>query len=206
MPSNESVCACFFFVLIVLVLTRDRFRIFCAACLPTPSERLPLLPRPRVVSARRCRHPTVPLQVPHAPSIPLLLLYVLGVCTNPSTLAETLLPLSIADRFPSAPEMARAMATHCEHKNSPLPGAHARAHDTTESFVLLTHNARSRATSRCFDRRGPSIGRLIFRQWPLPPSRSLLPPPPPLSLSPYIYGTVSPPPSPTPSTGRRVAL
>lgn len=56
----------------------------------------------------------LPLQVPHVPSIPLLLLYALGVRRNPSTLAATLLPLSVAEEFPSAAAMAQAMATHCE--------------------------------------------------------------------------------------------
>ena len=62
--------------------------------------------------------PLVPLQVPHAPSIPLLLLYALGVRTNPSALAATLLPLSVAEEFPSAAAMAQAMATHCERENA----------------------------------------------------------------------------------------
>lgn len=56
----------------------------------------------------------LPLQVPHAPSIPLLLLYALGVRRNPSTLAASLLPLSVAEEFPSAAAMAQAMATRCE--------------------------------------------------------------------------------------------
>ena len=60
----------------------------------------------------------LPLQVPHAPSIPLLLLYALGVRKNPSTLAAALLPLSAAEEFPSAASMAQAMATHCECDNA----------------------------------------------------------------------------------------
>lgn len=57
------------------------------------------------------------LQVPHAASIPLLLLYALGVRRNPSTLAAALLPLSVAEEFPSAAAMAQAMATQCECDN-----------------------------------------------------------------------------------------
>jgi hypothetical protein len=64
--------------------------------------------------------PVVPLQVPHAPSISLLLLYALGVSRNPSALAATLLPLSVAEEFPSAAAMAQAMATHCERENAGL--------------------------------------------------------------------------------------
>ncbi len=59
----------------------------------------------------------VPLQVPHAPSIPLLLLYALGVRKNPSAIAATLLPLSVAEEFPSAAAMAQTMATQCERDN-----------------------------------------------------------------------------------------
>ena len=64
--------------------------------------------------------PLVPLQVPHAPSIPLLLLYALGVRANPSALAATLLPLSVAEEFPSAAAMAQAMATQCERENASI--------------------------------------------------------------------------------------
>jgi hypothetical protein len=60
----------------------------------------------------------LPLQVPHAPSIPLLLLYALGVRRNPSTLAAALLPLSVAEEFPSAAAMAQAMATQCERDSA----------------------------------------------------------------------------------------
>ena len=59
----------------------------------------------------------LPLQVPQAPSIALLLLYTLVVHTNPSALAAALLPLSVAEEFPSAAAMAQAMAAHCEREN-----------------------------------------------------------------------------------------
>ena len=62
--------------------------------------------------------PILPLQVPQAPSIALLLLYALGVHTNPSALAAALLPLSVAEEFPSAAAMAQAMAAHCERENN----------------------------------------------------------------------------------------
>ena len=62
----------------------------------------------------------LPLQVPHALSIPLLLLYALGVRRNPSTLAATLLPLSVAEEFPSAAAMAQAMATQCERDSASI--------------------------------------------------------------------------------------
>ena len=60
----------------------------------------------------------VPLQVPHAPSVPLLLLYALGVRTNPSAIATNLLPLSVAEEFPSAAAMAQAMAKQCDCDNA----------------------------------------------------------------------------------------
>ena len=67
------------------------------------------LPLPSTV-----RVPVVHLQVPHAPSISLLLLYALGVRADPSALAAALLPLSVAEEFPSAAAMAQAMAAQCE--------------------------------------------------------------------------------------------
>ena len=71
------------------------------------------LPLPATVAL-----PIVPLQVPHAPSTALLLLYALGVHTDPSALATSLLPLSVAEEFPSAAAMAQAMAAHCERENN----------------------------------------------------------------------------------------
>ncbi|KAH9974169.1 hypothetical protein BGW80DRAFT_1305611 [Lactifluus volemus] len=70
------------------------------------------LPLPSTV-----RVPTILLQVPHAPSIPLLLLYALGVRADPSALAAALLPLSAAEEFPSAAAMAQAMAAQCQRDN-----------------------------------------------------------------------------------------
>ena len=82
--------------------------------------------------------PVVPLQVPHAPSIPLLLLYALGVRTNPSALAATLLPLSVAEEFPSAAAMAQAMATHCERENAGVvAGVETRAGGALGGWQLL---------------------------------------------------------------------
>jgi hypothetical protein len=77
------------------------------------------LPLPSTV-----RVPVIPLQVPHVPSIPLLLLYALGVRADPSALAAALLPLSVAEEFPSAAAMAQAMAAQCERDSA---SAHARA-------------------------------------------------------------------------------
>jgi hypothetical protein len=74
-------------------------------------QRLPPLPS-------TVRVPVIPLHVPHAPSIPLLLLYALGVRADPSALAAALLPLSVAEEFPSAAAMAQAMAAQCERDNA----------------------------------------------------------------------------------------
>ena len=86
--------------------------------LPSPSPSVPpamvltTLSLPATVTL-----PVVPLQVPHAPSVPLLLLYALGVRTNPSALAAALLPLSVAEEFPSVAAMAQAMAVQCQREN-----------------------------------------------------------------------------------------
>jgi len=51
------------------------------------------------------------------PSVPLLLLYAVGVRTNASALAAAVLPLSVTEEFPSAAAMAQAMAVQCQREN-----------------------------------------------------------------------------------------
>jgi len=93
------------------------------------------LPLPATVAL-----PIVPLQVPHAPSIALLLLYALGVHTDPSALAAALLPLSVAEEFPSAAAMAQAMAAHCDRENDAsevgTSGGGARGWRSLERYML----------------------------------------------------------------------
>jgi len=93
------------------------------------------LPLPATVTL-----PIVPLQVPHVPSIALLLLYALGVRANPSALAAALLPLSVAEEFPSAAAMAQAMAAHCERENNASEvgssGAGARGWLSLDRYTL----------------------------------------------------------------------
>ncbi|KAI9507266.1 hypothetical protein F5148DRAFT_141356 [Russula earlei] len=79
----------------------------------SPSTTVPRIP-PSLPLPPTLTVPLVPLQVPHVPSVALLLLYVLNVRTNPSALAASLLPLSVAEEFPSAAAMAQAMAVHCQ--------------------------------------------------------------------------------------------
>jgi hypothetical protein len=81
--------------------------------LPSPTIFHASLPLPVTVTL-----PVVPLRVPHAPSVALLLIYALGVRTNPSALAAALLPLSVAEEFPSAAAMAQAMAVQCDPENN----------------------------------------------------------------------------------------
>ncbi|KAA1471899.1 hypothetical protein DENSPDRAFT_880854 [Dentipellis sp. KUC8613] len=61
---------------------------------------------------RTLRLPVIPIQVPHAPSIPLLLQHTLF--PDPSTLAAQLLPLAAVEEFPSAAAMAHVMAACCD--------------------------------------------------------------------------------------------
>lgn len=93
------------------------------------------LPLPATVTL-----PIVPFQVPHASSIALLLLYALGVHTNPSALAVALLPLSVAEEFPSAAAMAQAMAAHCERENDASEvgssGGGARGWQSLDRYTL----------------------------------------------------------------------
>ncbi|KAI0050299.1 hypothetical protein FA95DRAFT_642222, partial [Auriscalpium vulgare] len=58
--------------------------------------------------------PVLPLQVPHAASAPLLLVFALGIRSDPSALAARLLPIVAVEEFPSAAAMAQAMAAHCD--------------------------------------------------------------------------------------------
>ncbi|KAL0071223.1 hypothetical protein AAF712_001789 [Marasmius tenuissimus] len=55
--------------------------------------------------------PVIPLTVPHPPSIPLLLLYGMGLETEQQLLPPRLLPEHVIAEFPNAAEMAQAFAT-----------------------------------------------------------------------------------------------
>ncbi|KZT28289.1 hypothetical protein NEOLEDRAFT_1058858 [Neolentinus lepideus HHB14362 ss-1] len=64
---------------------------------------------PRVITL-----PVIPLSVPHAPSIPLLLLYALGLQPHTTGMATHLLPLEAIEEFPSAAAMSQAMVRFCD--------------------------------------------------------------------------------------------
>lgn len=57
--------------------------------------------------------PVVPLLVPHAPSIPLLFLFGLGLETRSHLLCCRLLPAEVIGEFPAPSAMANMMATLC---------------------------------------------------------------------------------------------
>jgi len=57
--------------------------------------------------------PVIPMLVPHAPSIPLLLLFGLGLETRSQLLCCHLLPSEVIGEFPAPPTMANLMATIC---------------------------------------------------------------------------------------------
>jgi hypothetical protein len=54
--------------------------------------------------------PVVPLSVPHAPSLPLLLLFGLRLETEPNCLAWRLLPANVVEEFPNALAMAEVLS------------------------------------------------------------------------------------------------
>ena len=54
--------------------------------------------------------PVIPLTVPHIGSLPLLLLYGLGLETQPNLLAWRLLPSQVVEEFPNAAAMAQNFA------------------------------------------------------------------------------------------------
>lgn len=57
--------------------------------------------------------PVIPMLVPHAPSIPLLLLFGLGLETRSQLLCCHLLPSEVIGEFPASLTMANLMATIC---------------------------------------------------------------------------------------------
>lgn len=57
--------------------------------------------------------PVVPLHVPHAPSIPLLFLFALGLESRSQLLYCRLLPSEVITEFPALPAMAQLMAGLC---------------------------------------------------------------------------------------------
>jgi hypothetical protein len=57
--------------------------------------------------------PVVPIRVPHVPTIPLLLLYGLGLEVRTDLLAWRLLPPQAIEEFPNAAAMSQVMARIC---------------------------------------------------------------------------------------------
>ncbi|KAH9984145.1 hypothetical protein BJV77DRAFT_966360 [Russula vinacea] len=110
--------------------------------------------------------PLVPFQVPHAPSVPLLLLYALGVRTNPSALAATLLPLSVAEEFPSAAAMAQAMAMQCQRENAGVVAGSGGNEDNAGGvggeWRLLDRHVEERARAGLQDSRVMSVVQTVW--------------------------------------------
>ncbi|KAL0576113.1 hypothetical protein V5O48_005860 [Marasmius crinis-equi] len=61
--------------------------------------------------------PIIPLTVPHPPSVPLLLLYGMGLETQQQFLTPCLLPGHVVEEFPNAAEMAQVFATRVRASN-----------------------------------------------------------------------------------------
>ena len=60
--------------------------------------------------------PVVPLHVPHAPSIPLLFLFALGLEPRSQLLCCRLLPSEVISEFPALPAMAQLMGNRCSDR------------------------------------------------------------------------------------------
>ncbi|KAF8558643.1 hypothetical protein OG21DRAFT_1474805 [Imleria badia] len=76
-------------------------------------------PNPRVSTCTGGRFvtlPVVPLQVPHAPSIPLLFLFALGLESRSQLLYCRLLPPEVISEFPALPAMAQLMGALCSDR------------------------------------------------------------------------------------------
>lgn len=80
--------------------------------------RVELLPQPPPGTAAPIPHsnsqfvtlPVVQARVPHASSVPLLILFALGLETNTNILAWTMLPSQVVEEFPNSAAMAQVMA------------------------------------------------------------------------------------------------
>ncbi|KAH7928834.1 hypothetical protein BV22DRAFT_171057 [Leucogyrophana mollusca] len=70
-------------------------------------------PDPSFPSRQVVTLPVIPTRVPHAPSVPLLLLFGLGLESRARILSCALLPPDVIGEFPSAPVMAQQMASMC---------------------------------------------------------------------------------------------
>ncbi|KAF9540946.1 hypothetical protein CPC08DRAFT_770706 [Agrocybe pediades] len=87
-----------------------------------PSKKNPTsypVPRPHAVFSGKgttlyVSLPVIRLQVPHVRSLPLLLLYGMGLETNTNILAYALLPVQVVEEFPNSAEMAMILARHRE--------------------------------------------------------------------------------------------
>ncbi|KAG1740484.1 uncharacterized protein EDB91DRAFT_352069 [Suillus paluster] len=87
-----------------------------------PGSTFPVPHSPEHTEGQFVTLPVIPLLVPHAPSIPLLLLFGLGLETRSDLLCCRLLPAEVIGEFPASSTMANLMATLCsddqfrEHK------------------------------------------------------------------------------------------
>lgn len=65
---------------------------------------------PRASGSGALTLPVVPLSVPHPGTLPLLLLFGMGLEREPNVLAWALLPVSVVEEFPNAAAMALVLA------------------------------------------------------------------------------------------------
>ena len=106
------------------LISQDSSEDFAPILMPLNSDmynarfRAELLPQPPPGTAAPIPHsdaqlvtlPVVQILVPHASSVPLLIVFALGLETNTNILAWTMLPPQVVEEFPNAAAMSQVMA------------------------------------------------------------------------------------------------
>lgn len=82
----------------------------------SPGTTYPIPPISTRSGSRFVTLPVVPLHVPHAPSIPLLFLFALGLESRSQLLCCRLLPPEVISEFPALPAMAQLMGSLCSDR------------------------------------------------------------------------------------------
>lgn len=85
---------------------------------PPPGSTAPI---PRYITSTNGQHlvvalPVVPITVPHARSLALLLLFGMGLETDTNLLSWSLLPVNVVEEFPNAAAMALILSRHPDEK------------------------------------------------------------------------------------------
>ncbi|KAG6380292.1 hypothetical protein JVT61DRAFT_8400 [Boletus reticuloceps] len=117
-------------------------------------------PIPHVSTRPNCGRfvtlPVVPLHVPHAPSIPLLFLFALGLEQRSQLLCCRLLPPEVISEFPALPAMAQLMGSCAAIGSSPITSCLIRDFGKTSCSRSTRCRVRGHRTDSVDGHRGGS--------------------------------------------------